>query len=484
MATFNMGEGTYAVPMSLHAENRRKLVARFGGSTRGMAVVAGGVQLTRNATDHEPLFRQESFFHYLFGAREPGFYGAVDLSTGESIMFIPRMDAQWAVWMGRIEPPETFRVHYEVDAVYFVDEIATVLKARNLPLFLLRGPNSDSGEEHQPAHFAGIETFECDYTRLYWELCECRVVKTAAELSLMRHVNAVSSRAHVAVMQHARAGLKEYQLEATFLHHCYYHGGCRFASYACICGVGDHAAVLHYGHGGAPNDGPLRDGDMALLDMGAEYHCYASDITCSFPVNGKFTERQAGIYSIVLASMRAVLAAMRPGVSWGDMHGISVRVIAEGLIALGLIKCDLDTALEAGLPALFMPHGLGHFMGIDTHDVGGYPPGTSRIDRPGFRKLRTTRTLHEGMVLTVEPGIYFIESVLAPALDDPKTAPLLDRERVQSYYGFGGVRLEDDVIVTADGAENMTDVPRDIKDVEEVMAGKQWKFTSKLPTDK
>jgi Xaa-Pro dipeptidase len=213
---------------------------------------------------------------------------------------------------------------------------------------------------------------------------------------------------------------------------------------------------------------------MFLNDSGAEYHGYSSDITCSYPVNGRFTPEQKGVYETVLAANRAVQQAMRPGVSWPDMHRLAERTIAERLRDLGLLRGTTEELMAAHVPALFMPHGLGHLMGLDVHDVGGYPEGCSRIDEPGIRSLRCGRALEPGMVITVEPGVYFIEPVLEPALADPKLSRFLVPDVIARFKGFGGVRIEDDVVVTTTGSENLTRVPRDVKDIESVMAGAAW----------
>ncbi len=287
-------------------------------------------------------------------------------------------------------------------------------------------------------------------------------------------MNGISSAAHVEVMRKCRPGIMEYQLEALFLHEVYARGGCRFSAYTCICGCGPHSSVLHYGHQGAPNDGLLHDGDMFLNDSGAEYHGYASDITCSYPVNGRFTADQRMVYEAVLAANRAVQAAMRPGVPWPDMHRLAERTIAERLEEAGLLRGSVDELMANHVPALFMPHGLGHFMGLDVHDVGGYPEGVSRIDEPGIRSLRTGRKLEAGMVITVEPGVYFIDALLEPALADPRTSRFLVPDVVARFRRFGGVRIEDDVVVTPRGSENLTHVPRDVSEIEAVMAGAAW----------
>ena len=477
-AQFSMGPDTFSVPMTLHRDARRGLVERLrrhGVSEGAVVLLQGGDQPQEYDTDRQLLFYQESFFQYLFGVKEPGFYGGVEVGSGKCTLFMPRLPESYAVWMGRIHPPDHFLEQYAVDDVRYVDEMASVLSAlRPSVLLLLQGPNTDSGATTQPASFPGIDSFKTDLTILHPHLVECRVRKSDDELRLLAWVNQVSSRAHVEVMRRCRAGLMEYQMEALFLHEVYDKAGCRFTAYTCICGCGPHSSVLHYGHQGAPNDGVMRQGDLFLNDSGAEYHGYSADITCTYPVGGKFTPEQRDVYAAVLAANRAVQAAMKPGVPWPDMHRLSVRVIAEHLRDMGLVKGSVDELLAAHIPALFMPHGLGHLLGLDVHDVGGYPAGTARIDEPGIRSLRCGRKLEAGMFITVEPGIYFIDALLDPALADPKLSKVLVPSVLARFRKLGGVRIEDDVVVTATGSENLTHVPRDVKDIESVMAGGAW----------
>lgn len=476
-ANFSLGPGTYRVPITLHAENRRRLLDRLrrrGVSDRAVVLLQGGLQRTKYDTDRELLFEQESFFQYLFGVKEPNFYGTIEVATGRATLFMPRLPEAYAVWMGRIHSPSHFEAAYEVDDVRYVDELVTVLEGMKPGvLLLLQGKNSDSGLTAAPADFAGMDKFKTDFSVLHADLVECRVIKSDKEIDLLRHINAVGSDAHVEVMRYCRPGLMEYQLEALFLRTIYDRGGCRFAAYTSICGCGPHSAILHYGHQGAPNDGMMRDGDMFLNDSGAQYHGYVSDITCSYPVNGRFTSEQRNIYNAVLDANRAVQEAMKPGVSWPDMHRLAERVVAERLRDIGILKGSMDELLSRHVPALFMPHGLGHLMGLDVHDVGGYPEGISRIDEPGIRSLRCGRKLEAGMVITVEPGIYFIDVLLDSALADPQLSPYLT-DTLRHFRTFGGVRIEDDVLVTADGSDNLTRVPREVSEIESVMSGSAW----------
>lgn len=463
----------------MFAEHRAKLVGRMravsGVVGDGVVVLEGGKAKCRNDTDHEPLFRQESFFQYLFGVKEPDCFGAVCLATGRSLLFVPRLPEHYAVWMGEIKSVEWFATHYAVDECHYTDELDKVLALRvgaSRTLYLLRGTNSDSGEVHAGCSFAGIDKFNVDHALLFEPLVECRVVKSKHEIDLMRHVVRVSSDAHVAVMRRVRAGLCEFQVEALFRYFCYDQAGFRHAAYTCICASANNSATLHYGHAGAPNDRTLAPTDMLLFDMGGEYAAYGADITRSFPVSGTFDERQRIVYSTVLAAQDAVLAALKPGVSYVDMHLLAERTMLAQLVHHGLLRGNVEEMMACRLGAVFMPHGLGHLLGLDTHDVGGYQHGAPRRIEPGLKSLRLSRTMLPGMILTVEPGCYFIDRLLDLALADATQKQFLVAERINSFRGFGGVRIEDDVLITETGVENLTTAPRTIADIEAVMAQK------------
>ncbi|XP_054856729.1 xaa-Pro dipeptidase [Eublepharis macularius] len=472
---FWLGNETLKIPAGLFALNRTRLCDRLRANSnvprKSIVLLQGGEQTNRYCTDTGVIFRQESYFHWTFGVTEADCYGAIDVDSGDPILFIPRLPESYAVWMGKIHPPEFFKKKYAVAEVRYTDEIATVLASKNPSVLLtLRGVNTDSGSVTREASFEGISQFTVNNTILHPEIAECRVIKTDMELEVLRYTNKISSEAHKEVMKAVKVGKKEYELESLFQHYCYTRGGMRHTSYTCICGSGNNSSVLHYGHAGAPNEKTIEDGDMCLFDMGGEYHCYGSDITCSFPANGKFTPDQRAIYEAVLSSSRAVLQAVKPGVAWPDMHRLADRVHLEELTKIGILQGNVDDMVKVHLGAVFMPHGLGHFLGIDVHDVGGYPEGVERIDLPGLRSLRTARVLEQGMVLTVEPGIYFIDHLLDQALASPAQARFLNNSILPRFRGFGGVRIEDDIVVTASGVELLTCVPRTVEDIEAFMA--------------
>lgn len=488
-----MGRETYKVSVDdLFVANRRKVVERMRSMVdhaKGVIFLKGGTSELRYDSDHEPIFRQESYFWYLTGTKEPDCCLGIDIRTGHATLFIPKLPASYATIMGKIRQPEDWKAIYRMENVCYTEDVEEYLVAscndrhgREPMIFLLNGWNSDSGKPYEPPAFIGSHSELSqlvDKHTLFPILAECRVIKSAAEISLMRHVTEVTSFAHTYTMRNMKPGMMEYQGESLFRHYCYYNYGCRLVGYTPICGCGPNAAVLHYGHAGEPNARQSIDGDMCLFDIGAEYFGYGSDVTCSFPINGRFTEKQRNIFTAVLQAQITVYKLIRPGVSWVSCHEAAERTILNHLIEVGIVirgDKSVDELVEMRLGAVFMPHGLGHFIGIDTHDVGGYLTGhPQRIQRPGLKSLRTARLLEENMILTVEPGCYFVDHLLDDALSiESPLRDHLDRHHVDSYRGFGGVRLEDVIQVTSSGCINLTLCPRTINEIESVMAGGKW----------
>ncbi|CAJ0562793.1 unnamed protein product, partial [Mesorhabditis spiculigera] len=478
--SFHLGGNTLRVSAKLFVENRQRLVKALKEKVSGpgaVVVLEGGHEKNRYNTDADDLpFRQESYFFWTFGVQESDAFGLIDVDSGRSVLFPPRLHPDYAIWDGKIEPESWFKTKYEVDEVHFHDEktaaIADKLKElKASKVYLLKADNTDSGNVLPPAEFKGKDGFTIDNDALYPVIAELRVFKTDLELEVLRYASKIASDAHKAVMKHIKPGLFEYQCESLFRHTSYYTGGCRHLAYTCIAASGCNGSILHYGHANAPNSKEVKDGDMCLFDMGPEYNCYTSDITTSFPVNGKFTEKQKIIYNAVLDANRTVLREAKIGVKWADMHRLSEKVILTHLTNAGLLHGDVDAMVEARLGAVFMPHGLGHFMGLDVHDCGGYlGDAEPRYKVPGLKSLRTTRTLRERMVITIEPGCYFIDFLLDGAFADPKLSQFMNKEKIAEYRGSGGVRIEDDVVIWEKGNENMSQVPRTVEEIEALMA--------------
>jgi Xaa-Pro dipeptidase len=331
---YSLGLKTYRVPMALYELNRARLVQSMleilmneqqqqllqqektsssekeessSSLPRGVILLEGGKQTTRYDTDHEPVFRQESYFHWAFGVTDADVYGAISLPSGDATLFIPQYGIDYEIFCGTSPDLEKTCSKYGIENVLPIDELEKFITSELEPtedgtddakLYLLSGLNSDSGNYAMPAHYDGILKHDASNKRntktLFEAIAEARVFKTQAEIELMRYTNWVSSMAHVEVMRYVEIGMMEYQLESLFQHYTYTHGGCRLMSYTCICACGPNPAILHYGHSGRPNDRLLKDGDMALLDMGAEYHCYASDITCRYVRRPEY-ERVVGV---------------------------------------------------------------------------------------------------------------------------------------------------------------------------------------------
>ncbi|MFH4977455.1 hypothetical protein AB6A40_004164 [Gnathostoma spinigerum] len=474
--SFSRGAHTLTISAELFAENRRRLLAKLRKvvGARNVVLLEGGKEPYRDNTDVYDLpFRQESYFFWTFGVHESDCFGAIDIDSGKSFLFPPRLHPDFAIWMGKINPESWFVNKYKVNEVHFNDEnvIFSTLKRLNTEkLLLLRAENSDSGSVLSPADFKGKDKFNVDVETLYPIIADLRVFKTDKELEVIRYANKVASDAHKAVMKHVVPGMYEYQLESLFRHECYFNGGCRHLAYTCIAATGADAAILHYGHANAPNERMFNDGDLCLMDMGPEYSCYASDITTTFPCNGKFTDKQKTIYNAVLLANRTIKQEAKPGVRWSDMHLLAEKVILTELRRAGLVVGDVDKMVKAGVGAIFMPHGLGHFLGLDVHDVGGYlADATPRATRRGLKSLRTTRTLRERMVITVEPGCYFIDTLLDSALHDPEFSQYLVPSKLNEFRGFGGVRIEDTVVIWNEGAESLSHLPRTVEEIEEFM---------------
>ena len=439
-------------------QHRKKLLSLFEENQDGVIYLRGAEILYRYGTDYEYPFRQESNFWYLTGVDEPDYHTVLDLKSGDFHLFMPKRDAQYAVWHGRIKTVNEVQKTYHPNHLHYQNELLTVLKELN--------PETIYCLDEEQAEFLEDlnRDFRVDTETLTDAITYCRSIKTDGELEKMRRAAEVNNRAHLEIMKAIKPGMNEYETKAIFDYHQKKHGLLQPA-YSGIHAGGVNSAILHY----TGNNEVINDGDLYLIDAGYEFEGYASDVTRTYPVNGRFTGDQAAIYQVVLNAMNKTIEMVQPGIRMEELHMAACRIILHGLKEIGIVRGDIEVMMENNIFALFFPHGLGHFLGLDTHDVGGYPKGVERIDRPGIRFLRVRRELQPGMVITIEPGIYFIPALLKPAILNAEQAAFLNIEKIESLYDFGGIRIEDNLIITENGYENLTDVPKEVKDIEEVM---------------
>ncbi|WP_339670200.1 Xaa-Pro aminopeptidase [Dasania marina] len=428
------------------ARRRKNLMAQMEPDS--IAIVPAAKEVIRNR-DCEYHFRQDSDFYYLTGFAEPD---AVLLlipgrEYGETIVFCRERDPKMELWHGYRAGPEGVCAEYGADDAFPISDIDDILPGLlegRERVYYSMGRNQDFDRKvmgwvniirskvrsgaHPPGEFLDLDHL----------LHDLRLYKSAAEIRIMRKAGELSAQAHKRAMQICKPGIMEYQLESEILHE-FSRNGARFPAYSTIVGAGKNGCVLHY----IDNNCKIKDGDLILIDAGCELEHYAADITRTFPANGKFSKEQKALYNIVLEAQEQAIATIKPGNHWNQSHDITVQVITKGLLDLGLLKGELDTLIEAGAYKDFYMHRAGHWLGMDVHDVGDY------------KVADEWRVLEEGMAMTVEPGIY-----VAP-----------DNMQVAKKWRGIGIRIEDDIVVTKDGCENLTAaVPKTVAEIEALMA--------------
>ncbi len=442
----------------MHKKLRNRLCELFDREDGGIIYMKGAGVQSRYGTDYEYPFRQESDFLYLTGVYEADFHLLLEPATRICYLFAPKRDAQYAVWHGHVYTLDEYRQRYQPDYICYDTDLPDVLdRMKPEKVYCLNEEAAASMLE------LGYKT-DMDTLRDHLDLA--RSQKTGEELDLMRYAGKISSEAHVEVLRALRPGMMEYELKAVF---DYYHlrRGLTQEAYTGIYGSGVNSAILHY----VANNDRINDGELVLIDAGYEYKGYAHDITRTYPANGRFTPDQAAVYDAVLEAHKSCIKAIRPGMRMEDLHLMAARIMMEGLLRAGIVMGDLDEIIEKSISALFFPHGLGHLLGLDTHDVGGFvkDEDEEESDRPGMKNLRTRRTLEPGMVVTIEPGLYFIPALLNPAFEDPEKASFLNVDRLKTMLDFGGIRIEDDIVVTEEGYEDLTNVPKEREEIEAIM---------------
>jgi Xaa-Pro dipeptidase len=354
------------------------------------------------------------------------------MSTEKLTLFIPPIDPDDVVWSGLPLLPDQALKLYDVDNVQTSTEVnphlADSKSVSKSTIYAIGEQVSD--------HITFLNFNNKDVQLLRKAIETSRVVKDDYEIALMKHANDVSHAAHVAVMKASQTVPNERDLDGLFLKECISRG-CHEQAYSGIFASGTSASVLHY----VKNSEPLKDKQLVLVDAGAEHHCYAADITRAFPVTGKFTTEAKAIYSLVLQMQLECMDLVKENVVWDDVHSHAHRVAIAGLLELGIFKGgSVDELFASKVSVPFFPHGLGHYLGMDTHDCGGNP--NYKDADPMFKYLRVRGKIPAGSVITVEPGIYFNSFMIEPALKDPTLSKYIDAEILKKYWDVGGVRIE------------------------------------------
>lgn len=452
---------TFPVTSSgVYQARRRALAARFSDP----AVFFAGAAPPRNYAANTYLFRPNSHYVYFGGPAEEG--AALLFEGGKWTLFAHPPDRDDALWHGARPPLSTLTEKFAVDAVRPVDELAARLKqigdvASLSPRLHREGYDDALARADAPRAVALAES-----------VIAVRLAHDDAAIAQLRSAAVASSRAHVAGMRATRGATTEHEVCAAITHELYRHG--MQDAYGPIVTV--RGEVLH----NHSHDGRLAPGDLLLCDVGGETpEGWASDITRTWPVSGTFSPTQRAIYEIVLAAQLAAIDRVRPGVRYREAHEAAKRVLVEGLVSLGILRGDVDGLLERGAAALFFPHGIGHLLGLDVHDMedlgdrAGYAPGRTRSARFGDRYLRLDRDLAVGMAVTIEPGFYQVPEILGDAELTKDVGADLDRTALAKFADVRGIRIEDDVLCTAGDPEILTATcPKSIADVEAAIAGR------------
>jgi Xaa-Pro aminopeptidase len=437
------------------AARRARLLASLQQAGGGVAIIPTAPEVMRNRDADYP-YRHDSYFYYLTGFTEPE--AVLVLVAGKenrSILFCRDKNLEREIWDGYRHGPQAAQQLFALDAAHPIEELD-----KNMPALLsdARAVYYALGQDEKrdaqlQRWLQGVRALArsgvsapgavVDVSVL---LDDMRLFKDAYEIDLMKRAGIISAEAHCRAMRICRPGLREYHLEAELLHE-FRRNGSQYPAYGSIVATGANSCVLHYRAG----DAEIKDGDLVLIDAGCELDSYASDITRTFPANGKFSGPQKALYEIVLAAQVAAIAETAPGKRFMDGHDAAVRVLAQGMLDTGLLDKSkvgsLDDVIEKGDFRQFYMHRTGHWLGMDVHDVGDYrDPATADGNKPW-------RTLQPGMVLTIEPGIY-----VRPG------------EGVPEQFWNIGIRIEDDAHVTPSGCELLTtDVPSKVEDIEALM---------------
>lgn len=457
---------------NVYKERRDALRRQMGD---GIILLLGNAEASSNYPANTYHFRQDSSFLYFFGINHPGFAGVVDIESGEEILFGNDFTMDDIIWMGPQPSVTTQATEVGIEKSAPLAQLKTVVenamrqgrKVHFIPPY--RYANKVWLEELTGIRVAELAAHVS--VELIKAIVALRSVKSALEIEEIERACDIGYEMHTTAMRMCKPGVKEQLIAGTIEGIALAHGA--GVSFPSILSMNGETLHNHY-HGNL-----LQEGRMMLTDAGAETNMnYCSDFTRTVPVGGRFSQQQKEVYNIVVAAHDCAIDHARPGNTWKEVHLEVCRTLTRGLKDLGLMKGDVDEAVAAGAHALFMPHGLGHMMGLDVHDMEdlgqiyvGYDDEIRPSDQFGLASLRMGRRLQEGFVITDEPGIYFIPALIDQWRAEGMHSDFLCYDAIEKYKNFGGIRLEDDVLITATGSRFLGQkrIPLYVDEIEEIM---------------
>ncbi len=459
-------------PSEIYMKRRKTLKS---GIDNGLIIIFGNTECSRNYRANFYPFRQDSNFLYFFGLDSPDMVGVIDADTGDEVIYGNEPGIDDIIWMGRQSSLSEICKKTNVKTGRSLDKLAEDIdasqaKKRNIHYL----PPYSEKRRQQIACYLNISEQEADKNyseELVKNVIALRSIKDRLEIEeIEKTISGITYNMYISAMEMAKPENFEYHISGT-IEGSALKNNCRLA-FPVICTK--NGEILHNNN----YMNKLKKGQLLLIDAGAEsIRYYATDITRTVPVGGQFSERQKEIYNIVLMAEEESIKSIKPGINYRSIHLNAARIIAGGLKELGLMRGDIDEAVERGAHALFFPHGLGHMLGLDAHDMEdlgednvGYDDEIRRSGQFGISALRLGKKLRQGFVLTVEPGIYFIKALIERWKAEKKFMDYIDYNKVESYIGFGGVRIEDDVLVTANSSRVLgKPIPKTICEIENVM---------------
>ena len=440
---------------NLLRERRDRVAAAWSSlGSPGTVLIPASLPIPIEGTDQFHEFHAHPEFQYLTGVAEPGATLVWEPDSGWTL-FAPSLSVDDLVWMSAPSSPQTLAAETGIDHAVDRAELGAWLEQlRGADLALLGSRDIETrAVEYGLGAWSTLEAIvdEDVSEQLGRRLAELRRAKDTVELDRLTRAVDAAIAGHLAAQRHARRGITERALQIELEAEFFRHGGARTA-YGSIVGCGPNSAILH----GTPGERTMSDGELVLIDAGAEVDGYASDITRTFPVSAKFTPLQRELYDVVLAAQQEAIDAAAPGVEYKSLHLRAAATIAQGLVDANILCGAVDDLLDADAHALFFPHGLGHMLGLSTHDCGGYLEGRVPEDRFGLAYLRADLPLEPGYVVTIEPGIYFVPALLTDPDRREHYRTMVNWERVDGLLDFGGIRIEDDIQITTDGCQTLS----------------------------